>query len=173
MYHQAYIQFLIHFHTDRDYFECHEILEDYWKEDTPPFRKKYLVGLIQVAVGMYHYRRGNLIGAKRVLNHSIKIIINEFEDLTKLGIIVPELLDILYLQLEQIELNKPYYSFNIPLNQSLFEYCSQNQLNFGQQSDMSNTFLIHKHKLRDRTEIIQIRNSKLNKKSASALKDFE
>ncbi|WP_460291943.1 DUF309 domain-containing protein, partial [Bacillus cereus] len=31
MYPTEYIQFLIHFHGDYDYFECHEILEEYWK----------------------------------------------------------------------------------------------------------------------------------------------
>lgn len=31
MYPTEYIQFLIHFHGDYDYFECHEILEGYWK----------------------------------------------------------------------------------------------------------------------------------------------
>ncbi|MEH7501602.1 DUF309 domain-containing protein, partial [Neobacillus drentensis] len=29
MYPTEYIQFLAHFHGDRDYFECHELLEDY------------------------------------------------------------------------------------------------------------------------------------------------
>ena len=37
MYSQAYIDYLVHFHGDRDYFECHELLEEHWKktkEDT-------------------------------------------------------------------------------------------------------------------------------------------
>ncbi|PAD68333.1 hypothetical protein CHH83_14265, partial [Bacillus sp. 7586-K] len=33
MYDQEYIDFLVHFHCDRDYFECHEILEEHWKKD--------------------------------------------------------------------------------------------------------------------------------------------
>lgn len=35
MYPEAYVAFLHEFHTTRDYFECHEILEEYWKEDPP------------------------------------------------------------------------------------------------------------------------------------------
>lgn len=33
VYPEAYVAFLHEFHTTRDYFECHEILEEYWKED--------------------------------------------------------------------------------------------------------------------------------------------
>lgn len=32
MYPPEYIEFLYHFHCDRDYFECHEILEELWKK---------------------------------------------------------------------------------------------------------------------------------------------
>ncbi len=50
VYPEAYVAFLHEFHTTRDYFECHEILEEYWKEDPPEQRKEYWVGLIQLAV---------------------------------------------------------------------------------------------------------------------------
>lgn len=32
MYPAEYLEYLVYFHADRDYFECHEILEEYWKE---------------------------------------------------------------------------------------------------------------------------------------------
>ena len=44
MYPTEYIQFLIHFHGDYDYFECHEILEEYWKTKPRGNRDHYLVG---------------------------------------------------------------------------------------------------------------------------------
>jgi len=31
MYPEPYLEYLIQFHAERDYFECHEILEEYWK----------------------------------------------------------------------------------------------------------------------------------------------
>ena len=64
MYPTEYIQFLIHFHGDYDYFECHEILEEYWKTKPRGNRDHYLVGLIQIAVSLYHHRRSNWNGAE-------------------------------------------------------------------------------------------------------------
>ncbi len=64
MYPKAYIDYLVEFHATRDYFECHEILEEYWKEDPPKKRKRYWVGFIQLAVALYHHRRQNTAGQK-------------------------------------------------------------------------------------------------------------
>lgn len=32
MYPEAYIEYLAEFHGSRDYFECHELLEEHWKK---------------------------------------------------------------------------------------------------------------------------------------------
>jgi predicted metal-dependent hydrolase len=45
------------------YYDCHEVLEDVWRE-APVQEKKFLQGLIQVAVGLHHYSTGNLAGAR-------------------------------------------------------------------------------------------------------------
>ena len=66
-YPKAYILYLVHFHGDRDYFECHEILEEHWKEMDPKDRMSHWVGLIQIAVAVYHERRENRQGAIRTL----------------------------------------------------------------------------------------------------------
>lgn len=166
MYSKAYIDYLIHFHTDRDYFECHEILEEYWKQDTIINRKQFLVALIQVAVGMYHYRNRNLNGARKVFNKSIYYIYLQIEELSKLDINTDLLLQLIKTQIEQIDSKVPYKSINLPLNDNLLHYCLQycreNHLNWGLQSDISNNELIYKHKLRDRSEIITERNNQLN-----------
>ena len=57
---QKYIEYLVHFHGDRDYFECHEILEEYWKKIDNGNKESIWVGLIQLAVANYHHRRKNL-----------------------------------------------------------------------------------------------------------------
>lgn len=44
------------------YWECHEDLEDHWREEPGPIRNVYWA-VIQVAAAMIHYRDGNLIGA--------------------------------------------------------------------------------------------------------------
>jgi predicted metal-dependent hydrolase len=49
-----------------EFFDAHEVLEDVWRAAPPP-EKKFLQGLIQVAVGLHHYSRGNLAGARSLL----------------------------------------------------------------------------------------------------------
>jgi predicted metal-dependent hydrolase len=49
-----------------EFFEAHEVLEDVWRAAAAPERK-FLQGLIQVAVGLHHYSRGNVAGARSVL----------------------------------------------------------------------------------------------------------
>jgi predicted metal-dependent hydrolase len=48
------------------FFEAHEMLEDVWRT-APKEHKKFLQGLIQVAVAMHHHSRGNVIGAQSLL----------------------------------------------------------------------------------------------------------
>ena len=49
-----------------DFFEAHEVLEDVWRA-APAEEKKFLQGLIQVAVGLHHHSRGNVAGARSLL----------------------------------------------------------------------------------------------------------
>ncbi len=49
-----------------EFFEAHEVLEDVWRA-APAGEKKFLQGLIQVAVGLHHHSRGNLAGARSLL----------------------------------------------------------------------------------------------------------
>lgn len=86
MYPTEYIQFLIHFHGDYDYFECHEILEGYWKTKPRGNRDNYLVGLIQIAVSLYHHRRSNWNGAEKMMKSAITILEKNSAHLLRLGI---------------------------------------------------------------------------------------
>jgi len=53
------------------FFEAHEILEDAWRA-APAAEKKFLQGLIQVAVALYHYGNGNSVGARSVLRRAFR-----------------------------------------------------------------------------------------------------
>lgn len=44
------------------FFEYHELLEDHWRGEVAD-RKRFLQGLIQVAVGLHHWENGNYDGA--------------------------------------------------------------------------------------------------------------
>jgi len=49
-----------------DFFEAHEVLEDIWRAAPDPERK-FLQGLIQVAVALHHHSRGNVVGCRSLL----------------------------------------------------------------------------------------------------------
>lgn len=54
-----------------EFFECHEVLEEYWTPERGP-RRLFLQALIHVAVGSYHCRRGNSTGAVRQLRKALR-----------------------------------------------------------------------------------------------------
>ncbi len=50
----------------REFFDCHEVLEEVWLAAVPE-EKPFYQGLIQVAAAFYHYQRGNRRGARSLL----------------------------------------------------------------------------------------------------------
>ncbi|MDR6225949.1 putative metal-dependent hydrolase [Desmospora profundinema] len=63
-----FIRFLYHFNVDRDYYECHEVLEELWLEEG---RDPLYQGLLQVAVALFHCRNGNLNGARKLFRQAL------------------------------------------------------------------------------------------------------
>jgi predicted metal-dependent hydrolase len=57
--------------NEAEFFDAHEALEDVWRA-APPENKKFLQGLIQVAVAFHHYSTGNRVGMRSVLERAIK-----------------------------------------------------------------------------------------------------
>jgi predicted metal-dependent hydrolase len=55
----------------REFFACHEVLEEAWTPERSP-RRLFLQSLIHVAVGLYHAERGNLVGASRQLRKALR-----------------------------------------------------------------------------------------------------
>jgi uncharacterized protein len=49
-----------------EFYDAHEVWEDVWRA-APATEKRFLQGLIQVAVALHHHSRGNLIGARSLL----------------------------------------------------------------------------------------------------------
>jgi hypothetical protein len=75
--------------NSRAYFEAHEVLEDAWRAAPGP-EKKFLQGLIQVAVALHHHSKGNFVGARSLLARASKNLSGYPEDFG--GIRLPELL---------------------------------------------------------------------------------
>ncbi len=169
MYDQAYIDYLVHFHCDRDYFECHEVLEEHWKKDSAGERKNYWVGFIQIAVGLYHHRRRNFKGALRMISNAIHLLESEQEIVLKLGIHYDELMQLLRNRKHEILHNIDYHSMNLPIIDSHLrslceQECHTHNITWGVESDLKNEYLIHKHMKRDRTDVILERAKQLRMK---------
>ncbi|MBC8079678.1 MAG: DUF309 domain-containing protein [Gorillibacterium sp.] len=69
LYDPLYIEFIYYFNIERDYFECHEVLEELWLKEG---RSLLYQGLLQVAVGLYHHRNDNLGGAFKLFTGAIE-----------------------------------------------------------------------------------------------------
>jgi predicted metal-dependent hydrolase len=174
MYPQEYLDYLIYFHAERDYFECHEVLEEYWKEQD--MKKKVWVGLIQVAVSLYHHRRDNFTGALKMMKGAYTILSKEKDELIKLGIHYEQLLDQLIKKINDIKNGQSYQSMNLPLEADILrqceKMCQQQGLSWGKASDLTNEYLLHKHTLRDRSEVIKEReNNKIVRQQQRGTRD--
>jgi uncharacterized protein len=168
---QEYIEYLVHFHGDRDYFECHEILEDYWKKIDNGNKESIWVGLIQLAVANYHHRRKNFNGAQRTLEKSLNILTLHEEQLKTLGIHSTVLFQQMKQQLLNIKKTQLYCSYHFPLiSHKLITLCieksQQLRLTWCSLSNLQETDIIHRHLKRDRTDVINERKRAiLNKRN--------
>jgi len=158
----AYISYLVEFHASRDYFECHELLEEYWKEHPgDPFANTW-VGLIQLAVGLYHERRGNLRGAAKMLVQAEQKL--SVSPLEKLGIDKDSLQKQLIPRIAalQAEDGRAYADFDLRIiNNEVFALCMQacedRGLIWGSPSPIDDESIIHRHTRRDRSDVIAAR----------------
>lgn len=66
-YDERFIHFVVLFNVDRDYFECHEVMEELWLEEG---RNLLYQGLLQAAVGLHHWRNDNFSGAVKLFNQA-------------------------------------------------------------------------------------------------------
>jgi predicted metal-dependent hydrolase len=53
-----------------EFYDAHEVLEDVWRTAQPP-QRRFLQGLIQVAVAFHHRSHGNRIGFRSLLERAI------------------------------------------------------------------------------------------------------
>lgn len=69
-YPDQYYQFIDKF-NEGEFYECHDLLEEIWMEDKS---NKFLQGLLQLAVGLYHFECGNIKGARWMFSNSRKYL---------------------------------------------------------------------------------------------------
>jgi len=170
MYPEEFVRYLVHFHGDRDYFECHEILEEYWKEVDARNKNSILVGWIQLAVCQYHHRRGNYAGALRMMQKALGIFRKELAAIHIFGIDGDMLLSMLQTKEKEIKKHIPYKSMYLPiLDPYLKEKCKLVALTEGlpweKDSNLNHSAIVHKHRVRDRKDVISDRLQSLKNKN--------
>lgn len=166
VYPQAYLEYLFLFHVERDYFECHEVLEEYWKDTGQ--KDNVWVGLIQIAVAFYHHRRGNYSGAIKSISSALEILKREGKTLNQLGLKSQALIALLTERRTEMIDRAPYKSMELPLLPDVkticLQRCAMSNVSWNQASDLTNDYLLHKHKLRDRSDVIRERERQLKAK---------
>lgn len=162
-YPQAYIEYLEYYHGTRDYFECHEVLEEYWKVNPSSPLSTTWVGLIQLAVAMYHHRRGNQNGAIKMLASAIRIL--DDHNLEQLGIAAVQLKLLMNERLFQLEQNSQleFRDMNIPFSDVSLEEC---MTKIRIDDIVVDPYMLNKHTLRDRSEVILTRQAEWNRRKS-------
>ena len=136
--HPLFIDYCAHF-TLGDFFECHEVAEEYWKMLGPGDKEHALVGYIQLAAGLYHERRGNTRGAQKLSTSAKRILMNAD--------------DVFFAYVDREQLLRHKLAMTDEL-QSLVT------ARIAELPKLDAHFIMHKHTLRDRSEVIAARQPK-------------
>lgn len=62
-----------------EFFEAHEVLEDVWRT-APAENKRFLQGLVQLAVAFHHHLTGNLVGMRSVMERGMNNLAGKTDD---------------------------------------------------------------------------------------------
>lgn len=159
--HPLFIRFIIHFNYEADYFECHEVGEDYWKQIAPKDKTHPLTGWIQVAVGMYHWRRSNYPGA-------LRSFIRAKPKLTDAGVWTEgfdadALIQQIGMAIEAVTKREEFQPFELPLIGEELTKEVETMLSAYTLTEDDAYYLMHKHRLRDRSSIISLREQNKRK----------
>jgi len=157
LFHPLFTQFITYFNVHEDYFESHEVLEEYWKEIAPKDKTHPLTAWILISTGMYHWRRGNFTGAYRSLEKSLERIQLQVDSVFHEGIHLQQVIDNVNHSVDLVRNNQPFQAFTISISSPELISIINKQPKL---IPLTGEQLIHKHMLRDRTEILKAREEK-------------
>lgn len=156
----------------QDYFECHEIMEEAWKEKDNFSKTDAEVFIVLIVTGEYHYRRDNIIGATTSYKRALKLYKAEGYDLSEFGF-NDNFIDKLQKRYQDIA-KKSFVPMHYPVQDWVWEALYQaHDSEFDSFSQFMTTMLAnfetnvqitHKHSMRDRSDVIQKRLEALNNK---------
>ncbi|GKW44786.1 DUF309 domain-containing protein [Planococcus sp. NCCP-2050] len=158
LHHTLFIEFIIHFNYEEDYFECHEVGEEYWKTVAPKDKTHPLTGWIQLAVGMYHWRRSNYPGALRSFIRS-RVKLTGAGVWTE-GFDEQQLIDCLTHAIDAVTERKPFAPFKVAITSKELENAVSEYRQQHPNAAQDPYYLMHKHRLRDRSSIINLREQR-------------
>jgi uncharacterized protein len=160
LFHPLFVDYCSHFNGNHDYFECHEVLEEYWKEISPNDKKHPLVGYIQLATGMYHWRRQNVKGALRILTKAFSNFQANKDSKFFEYVDFNHLCDHCLKSIEKVKTDCPFEEFQLRIINHQLHCMIDNRIN--ELPKESYHFLLNKHMLRDRSDILSARELKRN-----------
>lgn len=170
-YPEEYIYYLAEYNGSRDYFECHEIMEEYWKEHPDsPFKTCWLV-LIRISVCLYHARRGNWTGALKLMKKAVgEADAKLFDQLGMDGTKLAQQLKLLALDWSREEI--VYADIDLPITDARLREAAEfrsKELGYtwGIHGLDAGEAVIHKHRLRDRSDVISAREDSAKRKALS------
>lgn len=166
------LQFFNELIIKQDYFECHEIIEEAWKDNELFTKEDAEVFIVLIVTGEYHYRRGNITGASTSYKRALKLYDKHRYDLTAFGF-TEDLIGVLETRFTHLA-DTPFAPLHFPVQNWVYEglyemhradYESYSAFTF----DIKERFekdpnITDKHRLRDREEVIEARIEALNKK---------
>ncbi|GEN85002.1 hypothetical protein SLU01_33140 [Sporosarcina luteola] len=160
--HPLFLKFIVYFNRNQDYFECHEVLEEYWKS-IPNYSKEHpLTAYILLATGLYHWRRSNFNGAYRTLLKAERRFLDfpKFHEAFTHGIDYVRLLDNTNQAVEKVKKAEPFSSFQLSLNSDELNALVDETAASMHLLPLNSDTVIHKHMLRDRNDILAEREKK-------------
>lgn len=161
LFHSLFIKYCTYFNGNQDFFECHEVLEEYWKEINGK-KNHPLVGFIQIASSLYHWRRGNFKGAYKLMKNALQIIEQNQMSIFFEYIDFPMLISDCQNALTSLEQKLPFRSFKIHITNETLSQLVQKEIETLPSIDKH--FLLHKHMLTNREDILQLREEKRKNK---------
>lgn len=59
--------------NESEFFECHDVFEDFWSEQNVP-EKSFFQGMIHAAVCLHHFEEENLTGARKMFGSFLRYV---------------------------------------------------------------------------------------------------
>lgn len=167
-YPQAYYHYLATYYGSRDYFECHDIMEEYWKEQPNARHTGCWLVFIRIAVACYHARRGNWAGARKMMAKAAAE--TDPASMTELGMDGPALAGLLASTSREWERESAVYrDLPLPIADPALEresrqVCAANGWTWDMPLHLVADDIVNRHLTRDRTPVVEARRQSAERK---------